>query len=104
MIIFIVVINKFNKVVMMELVEEVDFSKLFMVFLEIFFVKNFDGNRERFEVKVEIVINVFFVDSVEVVFFEDVVGVEVFGDGFEFEESEGDDGRRSVRVGSRGIV
>lgn len=104
MIILTAVTNKLNKVVMTELAEEVDFSKPLTVSLETFLVKNLDGNRERLEAKAEIVINVPLVDSAEAAFSEDVVGAEALGDGLELEESEGDDGRRSARVGSRGIA
>ena len=104
MIILTAVTNKLNKVVMTELAKEVDFGKPLTVSLETFLVKNLDGNRERLKAKAEIVINVALVDSAEAAFSEDVVGAEALGDGLELEESEGDDGRRSARVGSRGIA
>lgn len=104
MIILTAVTNKLNKVVMTELAKEVDFGKPLTVSLETFLVKNLDGNRERLKAKAEIVINVALVDSAEAAFSEDVVGSEALGDGLELEESEGDDGRRSARVGSRGIA
>lgn len=104
MIILTAVTNKLNKVVMTELAEEVDFSKPLTVSLETFLVKNLDGNRERLKAKAEIVINVALVDSAEAAFSEDVVGAEALGDGLELEEGEGDDGRRSARVGSRWIA
>lgn len=104
MIILTAVTNKLNKVVMTELAEEVDFSKPLTVSLETFLVKNLDGNRERLKAKAEIVINVALVDSAEAAFSEDVVGSEALGDGLELEEGEGDDGRRSARVGSRWIA
>lgn len=104
MIILTAVTNKLNKVVMTELAKEVDFGKPLTVSLETFLVENLDGNRERLKAKAEIVINVAFVDGAEAAFSEDVVGAEALGDGLELEESEGDDGRRSARVGSRGIA
>lgn len=104
MIILTAVTNKLNKVVMTELAKEVDFGKPLTVSLETFLVKNLDGNRERLKAKAEIVINVALVDSAEAAFSEDVVGSEALGDGLELEEGEGDDGRRSARVGSRWIA
>lgn len=65
--------------------------KLFVVVLKVLFVENFDSDGERFKFNVYIFINVIFVDGVKVVFVEDVVRMEVFGDGFQFIEGKGDD-------------
>lgn len=59
--------------------------------LQTFLVEDLDSDRKRFETGTDVVVDVALVDGAEAAGAENVVGAEGFGDGFEVEESEGDD-------------